>query len=156
MIMPFSTDYHRPMLRRLLVTASLLTILSGCTGFKDSPSCTRIDGLASCDSLSDVNTMSNNGIIAADEDGHVTRGYGGEATSRDPISLPTRTLEVNAPPLASTPLRVPERTAHMVIFPFIDEHGNYHDTAHLDILLSKPYWSKPAATVIRHQEDDRL
>ncbi|NOI26892.1 TraV family lipoprotein [Vibrio mediterranei] len=161
-----SSTYYHPILRRLspqsvsmrrlLVTASMLTILSGCTGFKDSPSCTRIDGLASCDSLSDVNTMSNNGIIAADEDGHVTRGYGGEATSHDPISLPTRALEVNAPPLASTPLRVPERTAHMVIFPFIDEHGNYHDTAHLDILLSKPYWSKPAATVIRHQEDDRL
>lgn len=142
--------------QRITIGLFFASLLSGCAGFEDHASCTRIDGIAGCDSLSDLDAMSQNGTIAADEQGRVTRGYAANHDKARTRSRPTRALAVNAPPHASTPLRVPERTAHMLVFPFIDEYGNYHDTAHLDILLSKPYWSKPAATVIRHQEDEPL
>ncbi|MGF1916704.1 type IV conjugative transfer system lipoprotein TraV [Vibrio splendidus] len=131
----------------------LLLTLAGCSGFQSESSCTKVDGLASCSSLSDVHNMAENGTIAASESGHITRGYSSANEQGAALTLMSRAGDVNPPRLATTPIRVPERTAHMVVFPYIDEQGHYHDTASIDILISEPYWSKPAATAIRKQSE---
>ncbi|MFA0057706.1 type IV conjugative transfer system lipoprotein TraV [Vibrio echinoideorum] len=141
-------------IRMKLAAASLSLMLVGCTGMQSESSCTQVDGLTSCASLSDVHNMASNGTIAASEDGHITRGYA--STDDDDgatLTLIPRVGAVSAPLTSSTPIRVPERTARMVIFPYIDESGHYHDTASVDLLITEPYWSKPAATVIRQQHE---
>ncbi|MEZ9698835.1 type IV conjugative transfer system lipoprotein TraV [Vibrio sp. 10N.261.46.E12] len=137
----------------LMKGATLIFVftLAGCAGFQNESSCTKVDGLASCSSLSDVHNMANNGTIAASEEGQITRGYQSGNDEGGTLTLAPRFGAVSAPRASSTPIRVPERTARMVVFPYIDEEGHYHDTASIDILISEPYWSKPAATVIRKQ-----
>lgn len=137
-----------------LLTLLPAVILSGCAGFQDKPSCTTIDGLSGCQSLSDVHDMRLSGDIAADSNGHITRRYQSAEESDNIVTLSNRPLPINPPPRASTPLRVPERTAHVLVFPFVDSEGNYHDTTSVDLLLTPPRWEAPAATVIRHQRDE--
>ncbi|MFA0212887.1 type IV conjugative transfer system lipoprotein TraV [Vibrio artabrorum] len=132
---------------------TLLLTLAGCSGFQSESSCTKVDGLAACSSLSDVHTMANDGTIAASEEGHITRSYAQANENSETFTVRPRVGEVNAPRVATTPIRIPERTAHMVVFPYIDEQGHYHDTASIDILISEPYWSKPSATALRQQDE---
>ena len=147
-------------LKRAFQTLALLGLLTltGCAGFKDESSCTKIDGLSSCASMSDVNNMTDSGYIAADENGHTHRGY--EDAQKKPLTgNATKTRfhgrgVISPARLSTTPVRIPERTVKMVVFPYLDSAQNYHDTATIDILLTHSHWSKPAIIAVHKQVQD--
>lgn len=147
-------------LKRTFQTFALLGLLTltGCAGFKDESSCTKIDGLSSCASMSDVNNMTDSGYIAADENGHTHRGYG-DTQKKSPNGNASNPQfkgrgVISPARLSTTPVRIPERTVKMVVFPYLDSAQNYHDTATIDILLTHSYWSKPAIIAVHKQVQD--
>ena len=143
-----------------LLSVLCLLLLGGCAGFKDESSCTKIDGLSSCTSMSDVNNMSESGYLSADEYGHAHRGYEngekkGLTGNASKLTAKQKDQErVSRARPSSTPARIPERTVKMVVFPYLDEAQNYHDTATVTVLLTPAHWSKPAINHVRQQEEE--
>lgn len=138
---------------KIVLVPLIALVVNGCTGMKNDSDCTATDGIAGCASMTEVNQMTNQGLISSDEEGRTYRHYNSkESDPKSEFSLPTRSIQaVNAPLPNIAPIRVPERTALMVIFPFIDVDNNYHDTSNINLLLTPSRWSSPAVRDIRTQ-----
>lgn len=139
-----------------ILLVSVLLVTAGCSGMEDHSSCTKIDGISGCATMNTVNQMVNSGEISADNNGNVYRGYnkkGWNKTSRTVVApdffLPNA---VNPSPKSSVPMRVGGRVIDMVVFPFLDKEDNYHDTQIINLLYTKPHWSKPAIAKIQDAE----
>ena len=128
--------------------------LTGCMSSRFD--CPRSDGV-SCTSLYDVNDMINRGEI--DKNGvrnlkakkkpfftsspsSSSLWYSDgrtefvETTERNETTEATKRAKTNG----SSPRRIPEQTAEIVIFPYESGDGVYHQTSVLSTVLSEAYW----------------
>ncbi|PSW22711.1 type IV conjugative transfer system protein TraV [Photobacterium phosphoreum] len=133
----------------LLLTA-IITTLSGCAGMNDDFSCKKIDGIAGCASMTDINNLVTDGKIASDNDGHVTRHLdGGEYAKKpngnganQPSSPVTRTV-FTAVKNPKTPYRTRDKTATITIFAYKDADGNLHETHDVYTVVEHSHWVNP-------------
>ena len=119
-----------------LVTTVLLT---GCAN--SSFDCKRQDGL-SCVSLYEVNDKINTGEIGKNGVKKAPKGRS-KFTKGDPQPMTVITKTTTAPSVKNnkTPVRVPEQTASIVIFPYETDDGVYHQGTVLHTVLSKAHWA---------------
>lgn len=144
-------------------TVVLLTaaVLGGCVGMENDSSCTKIDGMRGCASITDVNAYVDRGDIYATNDGQVYRSYNqepgdGDSDNDDVLSkfrLMNNALKVNESPKDSRPVRTSDRVVSMTIFPFKDKDGAYHDTSVIHFVDKHSRWDAPAVRDIIGSED---
>ena len=52
-------------------------------------------------------------------------------------------------PFSGTPYRVQEQVRELIIFPYEDKDGNYHDTAVMHIVITPSHWQRLSTTAIK-------
>ena len=126
---------------RLILFGCLVmtTLLSGCTS--TSFDCKRTDGL-NCVSLYEVNDKINTGAIGQNGVKKAPKGRS-TLTKGDAQPMTVTTQKTTAPSVKNnkTPIRVPEQTASIVIFPYESDDGVYHQGTVLHTVLSKAHWA---------------
>lgn len=128
-----------------LFTLLALSLLAGCSaGMNEDFSCSGIDGIDGCVSMTEVNQMADSGQFQTDSQGNLL----------DVSSSPIETTKVGIPeitnrvqtgvPLAlaypSRPSRQQERVQEITIFPYVDEAGNYHATSRIFTVIAPSSW----------------
>lgn len=144
--------HYRALLRFIPVL-----LLTGCAaGMDDEFSCSTIDGIEGCATMNDINTFIDEGQYATDSQGNVI----GRKTNRNlneegegEFKLVT-TLEqhVNPPLHSGVPSRYREEVKEIVIYPYQDAKGNYHDTSVIYTILTPSHWLKKPPTDIIHSQ----
>lgn len=144
---------------RALLRFIPVLLLTGCaSGMDDEFSCTTIDGIKGCATMNDINTFIDDGQYATDSQGNVvgrkvTRHSSSEENADGKFNLVT-TLEqhVNPPLHSGVPSRYREEVKEIVIYPYQDAKGNYHDTSVIYTILTPSHWLKKPPTDIIHSQ----
>ncbi|GIU52217.1 hypothetical protein TUM4438_44370 [Shewanella sairae] len=82
-----------------------------------------------------------------DRQGHVVN----ETTVTIPLQvnpLFSQNTPLNAP-FSGTPYRVQEQVRELIIFPYEDKDGNYHDTAVMHIVITPSHWQRLSTSAIK-------
>ncbi|MUK51110.1 type IV conjugative transfer system lipoprotein TraV [Aliivibrio fischeri] len=126
-----------------------VVLLTGCAaGMGDDFSCSAIDGFDGCATMNDIHTLADNGRFDTDSKGNVIAT---QQRERLVLSLPVGN-NVNAPLHSGVPKRYQEQVKEIVIFPYQDSQGNYHDTAIIYTILAPSHWlTKPPTDIINSQ-----
>lgn len=127
-----------------------IVLLTGCAaGMGDDFSCTAIDGFKGCATMNDIHTLADNGRFDTDSKGNVI-ATGKRVTTGKSFNIPTG--NINAPLYSGIPKRYKEEVKEIVIYPYQDAKGNYHDTAVIYSVLAPPHWlAKPVQDIIHSQ-----
>lgn len=124
-------------------------ILSGCAaGMSDNFSCEKVDGIGRCVSMTDINSMVDDGLYQTDSQGNLI-----ENKSQDtPVvgqSQAQSVTAINPPPLAGRPIRAREDVRRITLFPYVDAMGNYHDTSVIYTIVSPTGWKTLPAYAVK-------
>ncbi|WP_341509593.1 type IV conjugative transfer system lipoprotein TraV (plasmid) [Photobacterium damselae subsp. damselae] len=124
-----------------------VSLLSGCSAGMDTEfSCQRVDGIDGCASLTDINTLVNQGQFVTDNQGNVINRPSEATTTgtKKPVEAFSAPITaVNPPPMAGRPSRGLEDVRQITVFPYIDEQGNYHDTSVMYTVIQSTQWRMP-------------
>lgn len=159
----------------LFVSLAAILLLSGCAaGMEDDFSCGEVDGVKRCVSMTELNTLVDDGHYRTDNDGNVTVSTPKSQVASSlsiPIQPPptpvpdilhppittivTPTVSLVAKAAASAPTsgwprRQREDIREITIFPYIDKVGNYHDTSLIYTVLDTAKWVELSNSAIRN------
>ena len=151
----FKTSYQSALsiFIRFMCLSLLLTEITGCAIFKSDFSCNRVGGANGCVSMDQIYSEVQSGKIRADHS-----PYDGKQQPK----LPTTQQNMSAShlntsggdgyrasiPEAGEPVRFGENIQKIWIFPFEDNHGNYHETSIVYAVLTPPRWiDQPAESI---------
>ncbi len=139
----------RPLLRFLPIV-----LLTGCAaGMDEEFTCSAIDGFKGCPTMNDVNTLIDEGEFTTDARGNVIGRKTARQTSEGMTQLVTTMEQYVNPPLHSgVPKRYKEEVKEIVIYPYQDAKGNYHDTSVIYTILTPSHWLRKPPTDIIHSQ----
>ncbi|HIF9529875.1 type IV conjugative transfer system lipoprotein TraV [Photobacterium damselae subsp. damselae] len=135
------------MMKRL-VFLLIPILLGGCAaGMNDDFSCSAIDGIEGCVSMTDINTLVDQGQFTTDSQGNVLGKSQVAATTNKNVGIievaaPTRITDGMPMALAypNRPTRQQERVQEITVFPYIDNAGNYHATSRIFTVITPSRW----------------
>ncbi|PSW80306.1 type IV conjugative transfer system lipoprotein TraV [Photobacterium damselae] len=123
---------------KILLPIATVLLLSGCAaGMNEDFSCSGIDGISGCVSMTDLNSMVDDGQFNTDSQGNLIANKTAPTTA---VANAQSITAINPPPMSGQPFRAQEDVRQITIFPFIDEMGNYHDTAVIYTIVSPTSW----------------
>lgn len=123
---------------KILLPIAILPLLFGCAaGMNEDFSCSGIDGISGCVSMTDLNTMVDNGQFNTDHQGNLIAN---KTAPKTVAATAPSIAAINPPPISGRPFRAQEDVRQITIFPFIDEMGNYHDTSVIYTIVSPTSW----------------
>lgn len=123
---------------RLLISCIAFVFLPGC--MSTSFDCKRQNGL-SCVSLYEVNDKISSKEIGQNGLKKAKKKLDNYKSAPKPVTLTSQNSKVAAIDNTRVPIRVPEQTASIVIFPYETDDGIYHQGTVLHTVLSKAHWA---------------
>lgn len=115
-------------MKNLLLLAICLT-LSSCAILSNDTGCKKIGGIKGCVSLDEVNTLSETGKLPD----QVTPMQ----KNTHPMQLKSYT---NMVPDLGQPVRQGDHIQQVMIFPYQDSEGNYHEASIIYTILKSAHW----------------
>lgn len=162
-IHPFKSINELKLLQRLsyafLVSFIILSLLftQGCAVMSSEFDCNKVGGIKSCVSLSEVNRMTEdgriteNGVQRANNSGLIDQSSH-NATQVNEINKKMISSQLPKSSILGQPVRVGERVQKMIVFPYEDSVGNYHESSVIYSILTPSHWLNYPVSQVKKQE----